>query len=335
MAEGTTTGLTWERRLALWLPGSPLLGAFLVAAILIIAFLVFQSIFALATYRLAILLILFIAYVVISPRYAASSRTSHGRPIGGPGPSVSGRTDMEISALLSPLALIQRSRLAGAAGVLVFFTITGLGAYMEGAGVDDWLGRFHAGTVLIPLTMLMGWLAGRGIYFSLASTHESPLLDRSDVDLLSLDSLYSLGRTGLRGSLLVLFGISIGGLLFLDTAIGLWGTIPTFLTGLGLGLLVLLRPAREVRNLIRIVKRDELVRLGPLLKQARDGAITGEGSTQGQLTDLMSYQARIESTKEWPFDVPTLVRFGLYLLIPVVSMVGGALVERVVDFVLG
>ncbi len=335
MAEGTTTGLTWERRLALWLPGSPLFGAFLVAAILIISYFVFQSIFALATYRLAILLILFIAYVLMSPRYAALPLASDNRRVDGPGPSVSGRTDMEVSALQSPRTMIQQSRVAGAAGVLVFFTINGLAAYMEGAGPGDWLGRFHAGTVLIPITMLIGWLAGRGIYFSLVSTHESTLPDRSDVDLLSLDSLYSLGRTGLRGSLLALFGISIGGLVFLDTEIGLWGTIPTFVTGLGLGLLILLRPGREVCNLIRAVKRDELVRLEPLLKQARDGAITGEGSTQGQLTDLMSYQARIESTKEWPFDLPTLMRFGLYLLIPVVSMVGGALVERVVDFVLG
>jgi len=335
MAEGTSTGLAWERRLALWLPGSPLFGGFLVAAILLIAYLAFQSIFALPTYRLAILLILFIAYVLMSSRYGALPLASDGRHGNGPGPSVSGRNEMEVRALQSPIIMIRRSRLAGAAGVLIFFTINGLAAYMEGAGPVDWLGRFHAGTVLIPLTMLMGWLAGRSIYLALASTHESTLPDRSDVDLLSLDSLYSLGRAGLRGSLLSLFGISIGGLLFLDTALGLWGTIPTFLAGLGLGLLVLLRPAREVRNLIRIVKRDELVRLEPLLKQARDGAITGEGSTQGQLTDLMSYQARIKSTKEWPFDLPTLVRFGLYLLIPVVSMVGGALVERVVDFVLG
>jgi len=335
MAEATTTGLTWENRLALWLPGSALFGAFLITAVLIIAYLVFQSIFALPTYRLAILVILFIAYVLMSPRFAALPLASNGRHVNGPGPSVSGRTDMEVSALQSPSSIIRRSRLAGAAGVLIFSTINGLAAYMEGAGPADWLGRFHAGTVLIPLTMLLGWLAGRGIYFSLVSTHESPLPDKSDVELLSLDVLYYFGRTGLRGSLLALFGISIGGLLFLDTAIGLWGTIPTFLTGLGLGLLILLRPAREVRNLIHEVKRDELARLEPLLKQARDGAITGEGSTQGQLTDLMSYQARIESTKEWPFDLPTLVRFGLYLLIPVVSMVGGALVERVVDFVLG
>ena len=37
---------------------------------------------------------------------------------------------------------------------------------------------------------------------------------------------------------------------------------------------------------------------------------------------------------QWPFDWSTITRFGLYLLITVGSMIGGALVERVVDIVL-
>jgi hypothetical protein len=35
-----------------------------------------------------------------------------------------------------------------------------------------------------------------------------------------------------------------------------------------------------------------------------------------------------------PFDTPTLVRFALFLLIPLGSWLGGAVVERVVDLVL-
>ena len=52
------------------------------------------------------------------------------------------------------------------------------------------------------------------------------------------------------------------------------------------------------------------------------------------MTDLLAYKTQVESTREWPFDSSTFLRFGLYLLIPVASMVGGALVERVVDVVL-
>ncbi len=86
--------------------------------------------------------------------------------------------------------------------------------------------------------------------------------------------------------------------------------------------------------MIRAVKREERARLEPLLRQARDDALTGDASTQGRLTDLVTYKAQVEATREWSFDSSTLIRFGLYLLIPVASMIGGALVERVVDMVL-
>ncbi len=50
--------------------------------------------------------------------------------------------------------------------------------------------------------------------------------------------------------------------------------------------------------------------------------------------NLLAYRTQVESTREWSFDSSSLLRFGLYLLIPVASMVGGALLERVVNMVL-
>ncbi len=55
---------------------------------------------------------------------------------------------------------------------------------------------------------------------------------------------------------------------------------------------------------------------------------------QGRLTDLLAYKIQVESTQEWRFDAPTLLRFGLYVLLPFATMVGGALVDRVVGMVI-
>ena len=115
---------------------------------------------------------------------------------------------------------------------------------------------------------------------------------------------------------------------------GLWVVLSIFAINVGVGLMFLLAPALDIRSLIRDVKREELVRLEPLLRQSRDDALTGDTATHGRLTDLLAYKTQIESTPEWPFDSSTLLRFGLYLLIPIGTMVGGALVERVVDLVL-
>ncbi len=181
----------------------------------------------------------------------------------------------------------------------------------------------------------MGWICGRFGYFISAGIWDKPGPQRSEIDLLNLEDLYAFGRSGLHGALCWFIVLAIGGLLILpELGSGQWVVLPLFAINLGGGLMFLLAPAREVRSLIRDVKREELVRLEPLLRQARDEAFTSDVSTQGRLTDLLAYKTQVESTPEWPFDSSTLIRFGLYLLIPVGSMVGGALVERIVDMVL-
>ena len=48
----------------------------------------------------------------------------------------------------------------------------------------------------------------------------------------------------------------------------------------------------------------------------------------------MTWRDAVAQFREWPFDAAALRRFGLYLLIPADSWVGGALVERFVNAVL-
>ncbi len=326
-------GLTWERRLALWLPRPLFFGAFLIVAFLNAAYLSFQWFFDLRVDRIAILFTLMIAFVLIVVRYTALGSALDRQRFGLEKPH-SDHHETELRALLLPLDRIRRSRLGGAAGVLAFVGMLEVIFLVNGDPlVVPWI-HLHDGSVTMALVLLMGWFLGRGIYFEFMSTSHRPRPQRSEIDLLNLDNLYAIGRSGLRGALVCLVGISIGGLFFLNTGFGLWGVLSFFAIGIGIGLRVLLRPASEVRSLIRAVKSAELERLEPLLRQARDGALTDDVSTQGQLTDLLAYKDRVESTPEWPFNSSTLLRFGLYLLIPVGSMIGGALVERVVDIVL-
>lgn len=44
---------------------------------------------------------------------------------------------------------------------------------------------------------------------------------------------------------------------------------------------------------------------------------------------------KVEAVREWPFDAPAVLRFVLYLLIPVAGWIGGALMERLLDAALG
>ncbi len=49
---------------------------------------------------------------------------------------------------------------------------------------------------------------------------------------------------------------------------------------------------------------------------------------------LLAYKQFVESVREWPIDSSTLLRFALYLGLPIGSWLGGALVERLLDLVL-
>ncbi len=322
MREEDNAGLTWEHRLALWLPRPLLFGAFLIALGLGAAYLSFQWFFDLRVERSAFGIGLFLVLFLIVPAYFF-------------GPFDRQQYETEVRTFYIPCNVIRVSRFAGAAGVLAFVGVWELLLVLQGHTlVSPWI-RLHDGSAATALFLLLGWLFGRFGYFIFAGIWDKPGPQRSNIDLLNLDDIYAAGRSGLRGALVWFVILAIAGLLILPgLGSGLWVVLPPFAINLGGGLMFLLAPAREVRSLIRDVKREELVRLEPLLRQARDDALSGGASTHGRLTDLITYKTQVESTREWPFDASTLFRFGLYLFIPLASMVGGALVERVVNMVL-
>ena len=50
-----------------------------------------------------------------------------------------------------------------------------------------------------------------------------------------------------------------------------------------------------------------------------------------RLATLLTLKEHIDAAREWPFDVPTLARFALYVAIGLGSWLGGAVVERILD----
>ena len=92
-------------------------------------------------------------------------------------------------------------------------------------------------------------------------------------------------------------------------------------------------PLRGIRKKIMNAKENELDWCRQTLKTARDELKTDAGG-QKSIAELAADKAIIENLRNWPFDNPTLIRFSLYLLIPLGSWLGGAFVERGVDLFL-
>jgi hypothetical protein len=159
--------------------------------------------------------------------------------------------------------------------------------------------------------------------------------DHVRVDLLDLAALQPFARFGLRPAFLLNLG---AGLIVLDVVIRTPENTPFALLMFApvalLGLAALLLPCGSVRGLVREAKLAELGRVRSALggdpNALRESPLAAEAGRLSTV-DLVVWRDRVEALREWPFDAAALRRFGLYLLIPLASWVGAALVERLVD----
>jgi hypothetical protein len=314
--------LTWEHRLLLLLPRSIFAGAFILAVCLSAAYVGFQSFFGFRVELSAFGMGIFLLAVLMAPTYFFD---------------IKNQPQDQTSALLFEIDsdVIRASRLSGAIGVLASAGLWEIIQFSQGKVFLSAWNQFYGGSSITVMFLWLGWLSGRTNYFWFAGIWDKPGPEVSSIDLLNLENLYIDGRGGLKGSFIWFVVIAVAGALILpDVGSGLWIVLLIFAINVAGGLMFLLTPARKTRNLIRQAKKQALNRLEPLLREARDRTLTNSTDTQGRLSDLLAYKNQIVSTNEWPFDSSTILRFCLYLLIPIASMVGGALVERLIESLL-
>jgi hypothetical protein len=258
-------GQTWEHRLALQLPRPLILGALLIAVFLSATYLCFQWFFGFGIESSAFGMGVFLVAVLIAPVIFF-----------GP---YNHLDETEFQKFYLTRNVIRTSRFAGAAGVLVFIGLWELIQVSQGRDfLSIWV-RLYAGSSITAMFLWSGWLVGRIGYFLSVGIWDRPGPERSDVDLLDLEDIYVIGRSGLQGALAWFIVIAISGLLILpEVGTGLWVVLSLLVISVGGGLMFLLAPARKIRSLIRDVKREELVRLEPLLRQARDDTLTYNAS---------------------------------------------------------
>lgn len=184
------------------------------------------------------------------------------------------------------------------------------------------------------LSLVMGyWTTRLAASIVIESGRLSDLATRlREIDLLDLDELSPFVRRGLMNALLIIGSVSVYALFLVDLGY-LSMVLGLVVTSLGVGGLALLLPLRGVRKQIRLAKRAELGWCREQLRTARASLAAGDGKA-GELQDLVAWETRVAGIHEWPVDASTFMRFALYLLIPLGSWAGGAIVERVLDALL-
>lgn len=193
------------------------------------------------------------------------------------------------------------------------------------------------GTVLsawgVVLNVCLFALLGRMSYLSLRAGRTLSMLGRTATQVRLLDpaSREPFARAGLRGAAFWFVGSSIASLLVFEAvAPGVVGLV--LVLTVTIGSLALILPARGIQRAVREAKQAELARVRRALEAER-GRLTDPLSpeTVARLPVLLAWEARIDAVHTWPFDTPTLLRFALFLLLPLGSWIGGAIVERLLD----
>jgi hypothetical protein len=322
------------------LGGSPLspfgTGALLALALLLVFLLLELALGRFALYevdtyredlRVAAVLCLFAAYLPAAWLYSVQSARRTAAELA---PSLSGDGG---TVGLAETGHFDRTALrrAGIVGVAVLaVALVLIEPDLSGFEQMNLEGAFHR--------LLAGWIGWFGGRFCYATWEESRRLSQVgrewlEIDLLDLTPVAPLIRYGLRQALVTIGAFSVAALLFYDSEAApnlVWFLLVASLATLLLAAISLLMPVRGVHDAIAREKARELARVNDKIR----AALSSSGALPS-LADWIAYRGLIESVREWPIDAPTLRRFALYLAIPLGSWLGGALVERTVDALLG
>jgi hypothetical protein len=276
--------------------------------------------------RLAMIHILLTAYVIFAYAYlvmSARRAAAELRPLIEPG----ARAELILEGVGSYRVL---GLLIAAAGALAIYLY---GTEITTVDTDPWVwsqNNYDSRWMRVTGPLFAVWASG----FLYAMVAESSRLSRLcahlvHFDLFELHAHRGLVRVGLSNALLLLGMVSVLMLFLMEP--GFTGFIWSLSVGVALyAWLCLVLPLRGIRRQIARAKESELAWCRQALREARD-QLRGGGVAQRSVMELAAYMKLVESIRNWPFDSPTLIRFALYLLIPLGSMLGGALVERGIE----
>jgi hypothetical protein len=229
---------------------------------------------------------------------------------------------------------LRGGRIAGVIGLLA-------GVGFMGSVDDEVLGIVSGqtfsldGALSIVSVSLAFWLSARAAWFTLAelTAVARAVSSTGDLDPLETQRLEPLGYMALRAALLWAGAAALTSVTFAITTGSLAELLATiFLVAVAVGSFVI--PVRGVHSSLRAAKHAELARVRTEIRRDREAVASLEPEANAaalRLPGLLAFEARIAAAREWPFDGATLRRFGILLLLPLISWLGGALVERGVD----
>ncbi len=186
--------------------------------------------------------------------------------------------------------------------------------------------------------ILLIWVAMTTAVFALISNAYlfAQLGRRLRIDLLHSPAPLSLARVAVLSTLSIIGAQTLYVLVILDADTGWVIILPGFVATMMPTLALFLIPVWPLHQRLQTAKHDELAMINHQLEHVRPEGVTALDNAESldQINRLLLYRREIREASEWPFDMPALTRLGLYLILPLLTWVGAALIESLVDALL-
>ena len=150
--------------------------------------------------------------------------------------------------------------------------------------------------------------------------------DHVRVDLFKPQALYPFGLLAVLPTLGLVGTQALYPLLSLEGGFNAIGTIPGFTITMASLTYLFFRTTWPLHKRIAAAKNNAVLEV-----QAQIDDLRSREAGLVQLQALLAHREYLERLSEWPFKISTLARWSLYLLIPPLTWVGAAFIEKAVD----
>jgi hypothetical protein len=155
------------------------------------------------------------------------------------------------------------------------------------------------------------------------------------VDLLNTPSLYGFARVAVYSTLLLMGVLASFPILLIEDETSTLTVVPGLLATSLPMIYLFLVPLLPIRVRIKEKKSLELANIQERIKVITHNSenLSNDLEKLATLQPLLEYRREIDQVSEWPFDSPVMFRLFFYLIIPPMTWVGAALIERLIDTV--
>ena len=174
--------------------------------------------------------------------------------------------------------------------------------------------------MLVKQTMLFGQLGANHVRISLLNTGQ----------------LLPFARVSITSSLAIIGALALFPLMGVGSGQNLVESLPGVLALMVPLMVMFTIPVWPVHRRALALKRQEIVVVNTEIEAClgTHSAVDLEPSGMNQLTQLLNYRREIAQVSTWPFNIGSITRMFLYLIIVPLMWAGAALIENLVNFLL-